>query len=242
MATNMPPHKLGEVVDAVVQLIDKPEANADDLMKHVKGPDFPTGAIVVGRSGMSRCVRTGRGRIVMRAPAHIEELRGGKNAIIVTELPYGVKKGGDGGVISKIADLVREKVITEISGPPGLLDKLGMRIQIELKREAVPQVALNKLFKHTALQTTFGYNAVALVDGVPRTLSLLEFVRPLPRLPARGRHCGGRSSSCARHSPERARTRGLPHRARQPRRGHPADPCTPTTRTRLGRGLMERFG
>ena len=113
----------------------------------------------------------------MRARAHIEELRGGKNAIIVTELPYGVKKGGDGGVITKIAALVREKVVTEVSDLQDYSDKTGMRIQIELKREAVPQVALNKLFKHTALQTTFGYNAVALVDGVPRTLSLLEFVR-----------------------------------------------------------------
>ena len=146
-------------------------------MKLVKGPDFPTGGIVVGRSGIRDAYRTGRGRIVMRARAHVEELRGGKNAIIVTELPYGVKKGGDGGVISKIADLVREKVITEVSDLQDYSDKTGMRIQIELKREAVPQVALNKLFKHTALQTTFGYNAVALVDGVPRTLSLLEFVR-----------------------------------------------------------------
>src|SRR3954468_22886179 len=98
MATNMPPHRLGEVVDAVVALIDKPEANVEDLMKHVKGPDFPTGAIIVGRSGIRDAYRSGRGRVVMRARAHIEELRGGKSAIIVTELPYGVKKGGDGGV------------------------------------------------------------------------------------------------------------------------------------------------
>ena len=177
MATNIPPHNLAETIDAVVTLIDKPTASVEDLMKLVKGPDFPTGGIVVGRSGIRDAYRTGRGRIVMRARAHVEELRGGKNAIIVTELPYGVKKGGDGGVISKIADLVREKVITEVSDLQDYSDKTGMRIQIELKREAVPQVALNKLFKHTALQTTFGYNAVALVDGVPRTLSLLEFVR-----------------------------------------------------------------
>ena len=177
MATNIPPHNLAETIDAVVALIDKPTASVEDLMKHVKGPDFPTGGIVVGRSGIRDAYRTGRGRIVMRARAHIEELRGGKNAIIVTELPYGVKKGGDGGVITKIAALVREKVITEVSDLQDYSDKTGMRIQIELKREAVPQVALNKLFKHTALQTTFGYNAVALVDGVPRTLSLLEFVR-----------------------------------------------------------------
>src|SRR6187549_799479 len=177
MATNMPPHRLGEVVDAVVQLIEKPEANADDLMKHVKGPDFPTGAIVVGRSGIRDAYRTGRGRVIMRARAHVEELRGGKNAIIVTELPYGVKKGGDSGVIKKIADLVNEKVLSEISDVKDHSDRTGMRIQIDLKRDAIPQVVLNKLFKHTALQTTFGYNAVALVDGVPRTLSLLELVR-----------------------------------------------------------------
>jgi DNA gyrase subunit A len=177
MATNIPPHNLAETIDAVAALIDKPNASVEDLMKLVKGPDFPTGGIVVGRSGIRDAYRTGRGRIVMRARAHVEELRGGKNAIIVTELPYGVKKGGEGGVITKIADLVREKVITEVSDLQDYSDKTGMRIQIELKRDAVPQVALNKLFKHTALQTTFGYNAVALVDGVPRTLSLLEFVR-----------------------------------------------------------------
>src|SRR5881397_3072321 len=176
MATNIPPHNLTEVVNAIVQLIDKPDANAEDLMKHVKGPDFPTGAIIVGRSGIRDAYRSGRGRVVMRARAHIEELRGGKSAIIVTELPYGVKKGGDTGVISKIAELVNDKVLTEISDLQDYSDRSGMRIQIELKRDAVPQVALNKLFKHTPLQTTFGYNAVALVDGVPKTLSLLELV------------------------------------------------------------------
>src|SRR5881394_2487272 len=176
MATNMPPHHLGETIDAVVTLIDKPGANVEDLMKHVKGPDFPTGAIILGRSGIRDAYRTGRGRIVMRARAHIEELRGGKTAIIVTELPYGVRKGGDSGVIKKIADLVNDKVLTEISDLADHSDRTGMRIQVELKRDARPQVVLNKLFKHTALQTTFGYNAVALVDGVPRTLSLLELV------------------------------------------------------------------
>src|SRR5438094_1456715 len=176
MATNMPPHHLGETIDAIVTLIDDPEADVEKLMRHVKGPDFPTGAIVVGRSGIRDAYRTGRGRIVMRARAHIEELRGGKSAIVITELPYGVKKGGDAGVIKKIADLVQEKVITEVSDLADHSDRTGMRIQVELKREAIPQVALNKLFKHTALQSTFGYNAVALVDGVPRTLSLLELV------------------------------------------------------------------
>jgi DNA gyrase subunit A len=176
MATNIPPHNLAEVSDAIEAFIDRPTSSVEDLMKHVKGPDFPTGAIIVGRSGIRDAYRTGRGRVVMRARAHIEELRGGKSAIIVTELPFGVKKGGDTGVIAKIAELVNDKVLTEISDLADHSDRTGMRIQIELKRDAVPQVALNKLFKHTALQTTFGYNAVALVNGVPRTLSLLELV------------------------------------------------------------------
>ncbi len=176
MATNMPPHQLAEIVDAIVAMIDKPDIDVEGLMQYVKGPDFPTGAYIVGRSGIRDAYRTGRGRIVMRARAHIEELRGGKSAIVITELPYGVKKGGDTGVIVKIADLVRDKVLTEISDLADHSDRTGMRIQVELKRDAIPQVALNKLFKHTPLQSTFGYNAVALVDGVPRTLSLLELV------------------------------------------------------------------
>jgi DNA gyrase subunit A len=176
MATNIPPHNLGEVVDAVIALIENRDANVEDLMKHVKGPDFPTGAIIVGRAGIRDAFRTGRGRVVMRARAHIEELRGGKSAIIVTELPYGVKKGGDSGVIAKIAELVNDKVLTEISDLQDHSDRTGMRIQVELKRDAVPQVALNKLFKHTPLQSTFGVNTVALVNGVPKTLSLLELL------------------------------------------------------------------
>ncbi len=176
MATNIPPHNLGEVVDAIVAMIDDPSMDVERLSRHVKGPDFPTGAIVVGRSGIKDAYRSGRGRIVMRARAHIEELRGGRSAIIVTELPYGVKKGGDAGVIKKIADLVQEKVLTEIADLADHSDRSGMRIQVELKREAVPQVVLNKLFKHTQLQATFGYNAVALVGGVPKTLSLLELI------------------------------------------------------------------
>ena len=176
MATNMPPHRLGEVIDAILAMIEDPAIDVEGLMKHVKGPDFPTGAFVVGRSGIRDAYRTGRGRIVMRARAHIEELRGGKSAIVISELPYGVKKGGDTGVIRKIADLVQDKVLTEISDLADHSDRTGMRIQVELKRDAVPQVALNKLFKHTSLQATFGYNAVALVDGVPKTLSLLELI------------------------------------------------------------------
>jgi DNA gyrase subunit A len=176
MATNIPPHNLGEVIDALVAMIDEPEIDVERLTRHIKGPDFPTGGIIVGREGIREAYRSGRGRIVMRARAHIEELRGGKTAIIVSELPFGVKKGGDSGVIKKIADLVNDKVLTEISDVKDLSDKTGMRIQIDLKREAIPQVILNKLYKHTALQATFGYNAVALVDGVPRTLALRDLL------------------------------------------------------------------
>src|SRR5213082_3353533 len=176
MATNIPPHHLGEVTDALVALIDEPSIDVDRLIKHIKGPDFPTGGISLGREGIREAYRSGRGRIVMRARAHAEELRGGKSAIIVTELPYTVKKGGDDGVISKIAELVNDKVLTEISDLQDHSDRSGMRIQVELKRDAVPQVALNKLFKHTALQSTFGVNTVALVNGVPKTLSLLELL------------------------------------------------------------------
>jgi DNA gyrase subunit A len=177
MATNIAPHNLAEVIDAVVALIDDPNIDVDRLTRHIKGPDFPTGGIILGREGIREAYRSGRGRIVMRARAHIEELRGGKSAIVVTELPYGVKKGGDVGVIKKIADLVNDKVLTEVSDLADHSDRSGMRIQIELKRDAIPQVALNKLFKHTPLQTTFGFNAVALVDGVPRTLSLRDMLQ-----------------------------------------------------------------
>ena len=181
MATNIPPHNLREVIDGVVAMIDDRDIDVDRLSRHIKGPDFPTGGTIVGRSGIRDAYRSGRGRIVVRGRAHIEELRGGKSAIIITELPYGVRKGGEGGVIEKIADLVEAKVLTEVPMTDEALqdhsDKTGMRIYVELKRDAVPQVVLNKLFKHTPLQTSFGYNAVALVDGVPKTLSLLELIR-----------------------------------------------------------------
>src|SRR5881396_3591350 len=181
MATNIPPHNLGEVVDAIIAMIEDPAIDVERLSKHIKGPDFPTGGTIVGRSGIREAYRSGRGRIAVRGRAHIEQLRGGKSAIIITELPYGVRKAGEGGVIEKIADLVKAGTLTEVPMSDDALqdhsDKEGMRIYVELKREAVPQVALNKIFKLTPLQTTFGYNAVALVDGVPKTLSLLELIR-----------------------------------------------------------------
>jgi DNA gyrase subunit A len=176
MATNIPPHHLGETIDAIVAMIDEPSIDVERLMQHIKGPDFPTAGIIVGREGIREAYRSGRGRIVMRARAHIEELRGGRTAVVINELPYGVKKGGDEGVIKKIADLVKENVISEVADLKDLSDKSGMRIEVHLKRDAVPQVGLNKLYKHTPLQTTFGYNAVALVDGVPRTLGLRDLI------------------------------------------------------------------
>src|SRR5213075_2533551 len=127
MATNIPAHNLGEVIKALVALVDEPDIDVDRLTKHIKGPDFPTGGIIVGREGIREAYRSGRGRIVMRARAHVEELRGGKTAIVVSELPYGVKKGGDAGVIKKIADLANDKVLPEISNLADHSDRSGMR-------------------------------------------------------------------------------------------------------------------
>ena len=176
MATNIPPHNLSETIDAVVALIDDPEIEVSGLMKHMKGPDFPTGGIILGREGIREAYETGRGRVVMRARAHIEPVRGGKEAIIVTELPFMVKKGGEGNLIKKIAQLVHDKKISEISDLIDESDRSGMRLVIELKRGVIPKVVLNKLYKHTGLQDTFGVNMVALADGVPRTLNLREMV------------------------------------------------------------------
>src|SRR3954471_18508373 len=177
MATNIPPHNLGETIDATIELMDNPDATVDDLMKHIKGPDFPTAGTIMGMAGIREAYETGRGRVVMRAKLHTEDVRGGKTALIVTEMPYMVKKGGDEGVIQKIAELVESKVLNEISALNDESDRTGMRIYIELKRDAIPKVVLNKLYKHTPLQSTFGVNMVALVDGVPRTLSLKEMLQ-----------------------------------------------------------------
>ncbi|HEY2216898.1 MAG TPA: DNA gyrase subunit A, partial [Solirubrobacteraceae bacterium] len=172
MATNIPPHNLREVIGATIAYIDDRDIDLAGLMAHIKGPDFPTGGIILGHGGIKDAYETGRGRVRIQARAHIEPLKQGKEAIVVTELPFMVKKGGDGGLISKIADLVHEKRISEISDLRDESDKRGMRLVIELKRDAIPKVVLNKLYKHTPMQTTFGVNMVALVDNVPRTLNL----------------------------------------------------------------------
>ncbi len=176
MATNIPPHSLREAIAATIAYIDDPEIPVEGLMRHMPGPDFPTGGVILGVKGIQDAYETGRGRVRVQARAHIEPLSQGKEAIIVTELPYQVKKGGEGGLIQKIADLVHDKKIPEISDLRDESDRRGMRLVIELKRDALPKVVLNKLYKHTPMQTTFGVNMVALVDNVPKTLSLREVI------------------------------------------------------------------
>src|ERR1700689_583204 len=172
MATNIPPHNLREGIDATFAYIDDPDIEVEGLMRHVKGPDFPTGGIILGRAGIKDAYETGRGRVRVQARAHVEPLSHGKEAIVVTELPFMVKKGGPGNLIEKIADLVRDKRIPEISDLRDESDKRGMRLVIELKRDAIPKAVPNNFYKHTPMQTTFGVNMVALVDNVPRTLNL----------------------------------------------------------------------
>src|SRR3984957_1260344 len=174
MATNIPPHNLREVIAGTIAYIDDPTIDVDGLMRYIKGPDFPTSGTILGREGIRDAYATGRGRVRVQAKAHIEPIGQGKEAIIVTELPYQVRKGGDGGLILKIRDLVVDKKLSEITDLRDESDRNGMRIVIELKRDAIPKVVLNKLYKHTPMQTTFGVNMVALVDNVPRTLSLRE--------------------------------------------------------------------
>jgi DNA gyrase subunit A len=181
MATNIPPHNLAETIDAVVAYIDDPSIGTAGLMKHIKGPDFPTGGIIKGFSGIRDAYETGRGRIVVQARAHIEPLRHGKEAIVITELPYQVTKG-DGrnegtGLIKKIAEVVNDKKVPEVSDLRDESDRSGVRVVVELKRDVNPRVVLNKLYKHTPMQSTFGVNMVALVDGVPRTLGLEALVK-----------------------------------------------------------------
>jgi DNA gyrase subunit A len=176
MATNIPPHNLRETIAATIAYIDDPDIDTVGLMQHLKGPDFPTGGVILGLSGIKEAYETGRGRIRVRAKAHIEEGKQGKDHIVITELPYMVKKGGEGGLIKKIADLHAEKKLSEITNIEDHSDRRGMRVVIELKRDANPKVVLNKLYKHTSLQTTFGVNMVALVDNVPRTLPLRSVI------------------------------------------------------------------
>ncbi len=173
MATNIPPHNLGEVIDACLYALDNPTATAEDLTQFVKGPDFPTGAYILGNRGIKDALLTGRGSVKMRAVTDVVEIRKNRFAIVVTEIPYQVSIRR---IMEKIADLVNNKTITGISGLRDECDRDGMRIVIELKRDAIPHVVLNQLFKGTQLEENFGVNTVALVDGVPKTLNLADMV------------------------------------------------------------------
>ena len=173
MATNIPPHNLGELVDALVALIDDPTLEPEALLKIVKGPDFPTGGRILGRDGIRAAYLEGRGSMIVRAETAIEELRGGRMAIIVTELPYMVNKAA---MVERIAQLVREKKLAGVSDLRDESDRQGMRVVIELRRDVNPQIVQNQLFKHTQMQTTFGAIMLALVDGVPRVLPLKQIL------------------------------------------------------------------
>ena len=175
MATNIPPHNLGEVVDACQALLKKPDLGIDELIKHIPAPDFPTAGIIYGVSGVREGYRTGRGRILMRARTHFEDLeKGNRQAIIIDEIPYQVNKAV---LLARIGELANEKKIEGIAHIQDESDKSGMRAVIELKRDALPEVVLNNLFKQTQLEDTFGVNMVALIDGQPRVLNLKEMLQ-----------------------------------------------------------------
>lgn len=174
MATNIPPHNISEVIDGCVAMIENPKVTAADLMKHVKAPDFPTGGIIYGYEGVKDALLTGRGRVVIRAKANVETLKNDRENIIITEIPYQVNKAS---LIEKMADLVRQGKITEISNIRDESDRDGMRVVIELKRDAQPAVVLNQLFKHTQMQVTFGVIMLALVHGNPKVLNIQEMIQ-----------------------------------------------------------------
>jgi len=171
MATNIPPHNLSEVVDGIICLLDNPDATAKELMKYIKGPDFPTGGIICGKKGIEEAYQTGKGKIIIRARATIEHQKSGKDIIVITELPYQVNKAS---LIESIANLVLEKKIDGVTDVRDESDKEGIRIVVELRRDIEPQIVLNQLFKHTQLEVSFGVITLALVDGRPRILTLKE--------------------------------------------------------------------
>jgi len=173
MATNIPPHNLGEVSRAVIAMIENPDITTEELMEYVPGPDFPTGALIMGRAGISQAYRTGRGKVIMRARSSVEDMGHGRSRILITEIPYQVNKAR---LVEKIAELVHAKRVEGISDLREESDRHGMRIVIELKQDVNPDVVLNTLYKHTQLQETFGINMLALVDNEPRILSLKQVI------------------------------------------------------------------
>src|SRR5574342_831012 len=174
MATNIPPHNLGEVIDGLVRVIDDPDVSIDELIKLITGPDFPTRGYIYGRGGIREAYTTGRGIITLRAKAHVEKMRGGREAIIVTELPYQVNKAT---LIEKIGELVRDKKIEGISERRDESSREGIRIVLELGRGEIPQIAINQLYKHTQMQTTFGVIMLALVGRRPQVVTLKQMLQ-----------------------------------------------------------------
>jgi len=175
MATNVPPHNLGEVCDALVALIDNPDLTVDDLMRYIPGPDFPTAGFICGQAPVREAYHEGRGILAVRARAEIEtDEKSGRSAIIVTEIPYQVNKAR---LVERIAELVNERKLDGISDLRDESDRDGMRVVIELKRDAVPEVLLNQLYKHTPMQESFGVNMLAIVEGRPRLLTLKDALR-----------------------------------------------------------------
>lgn len=173
MATNIPPHNLKEVIDGLLAYISNPEISPEELMKYIPAPDFPTGGIIYGLAGVKEAYTTGRGRIILRGKAYIEESKSGKSSIIITEMPYQVNKSG---LIEKIAELVKSKTLDDITDIRDESDRDGIRVVIEIKRDAIPSVVLNNLYKHTQLQVTFGCINLALVDGIPKVLTLKDMI------------------------------------------------------------------
>ena len=217
MATNIPPHNLNEVVDACLHLLRNPEATIDELMEIIPAPDFPTAGIIYGVAGVREGYRTGRGRVVMRAKCHFEDIdRGQRQAIIVDEMPYQVNKKT---LLERMAELVHEKKLEGISHIQDETDKSGMRVVIELKRGEVPEVVLNNLYKQTQLQDTFGMNMVALIDGQPKLLQPEGADRGLPAAPPRSGHAPHRVRA-AQGARARPRARRPGGRAGQHRRVH----------------------
>jgi DNA gyrase subunit A len=173
MATNIPPHNLNEVADAIIHLLDNPEAEIKDLMRYLKGPDFPTGGVICGREGIKEAYAAGKGKLTVRAKATVEHLKSGKDLIVITEIPYQVQKSL---LIESIAGLVDEKKIDGISDIRDESDKEGMRIVVELRRDVESQIVLNQLFKHTQLESTFGVIMLALVENRPKVLNLRQIL------------------------------------------------------------------
>src|SRR5438128_8243038 len=180
MATNIPPHNLGEVIDACCAYLDNPAITVDELMEHVPAPDFPTGGIIIGRAGTHAGYKTGRGAIVLRAKSHVEEIRQGRDALVFTEMPYQVNKAK---LQERIAECVREKLVEGIAELRDESDRDGVRLVVELKRDADPDIVLNQLFRYTALQTSFGVNMLAINAGRPEQLTLRDIIVAFTALP-----------------------------------------------------------